>query len=89
MSKKNTRNIDEWPSPKIRKNKKKGRRWKMEKISGSKFLSRKFILAIVSALVVFLNSAFDFGLNQAEILTIVGSLLSFIITEGIADIKKR
>jgi len=59
----------------------------MEKISGSKFLSRKFILAIVSALVVFLNSAFDFGLNQAEILTIVGSLLSFVVAEGVRDIK--
>ena len=55
----------------------------------SKFLSRKFILAIVAGLVVFLNSAFDFELNQMEILTIVGSLLSFIITEGIADIKER
>jgi len=61
----------------------------MKKISGSKFLSRKFILAIVSALVVFLNGAFDIGLNQAEVLTIVSSLLSFIITEGIADIKER
>jgi len=59
----------------------------MKKISGSKFLSRKFILAIVSALVVFLNSAFDFGLNQAEILTIVGSLLSFVVAEGVRDIK--
>jgi hypothetical protein len=61
----------------------------MKKISSSRFLSRKFILAIVSALVVFLNSAFDLELNQVEILTIVGSLLSFIITEGIADIKER
>jgi len=61
----------------------------MKKISSSRFLSRKFILAIVSGLVVFLNSAFDLELNQVEILTIVGSLLSFIITEGIADIKER
>ena len=53
----------------------------------NKFLSRKFILAIVAALIVFLNKAFDFNLNETEILTIVGSLLSFVVAEGIRDIK--
>jgi len=61
----------------------------VKKISGSKFLSRKFILAIVAGLIVFLNKAFDFKLNDGEILTIIGSLLSFVIVEGIADIKER
>ena len=62
---------------------------KMKKIQGSKFLSRKFILAIVAALVIFLNKAFDLELNEVEILGIVGSLLSFVIVEGVADIKER
>ena len=61
----------------------------MKKIQGSKFLSRKFILAIVAALVIFLNKAFDLELNEVEILGIVGSLLSFVIVEGVADIKER
>jgi hypothetical protein len=55
----------------------------------NRFLSRKFILAVVAALVVFLNKAFDLNLDQVEVLTIVGSLLSFVAIEGIADIKER
>jgi len=47
--------------------------------------SRKFWLAVVSALVVFGNKAFDWGLDEKEVLTIVGSLLSFVLVEGAAD----
>ena len=61
----------------------------MKKLKGSKYLSRKFILAIVAGLVVFANRAFDLQLNLDEMLVIVGSLLSFVIAEGIADIKSR
>ena len=61
----------------------------MKKLKGSKYLSRKFILAIVAGLVVFANRAFDLQLNLDEMLVIVGSLLPFVIAEGIADIKSR
>jgi len=47
--------------------------------------SRKFWLAIVSAIVVFGNKAFDWGLDEQEVLTIVGSLLSYVLVEGAAD----
>jgi len=47
--------------------------------------SRKFWLAVVSALVVFGNKAFDWGLDEQEVLTIVGSLLSFVLVEGVSD----
>ena len=55
----------------------------------SKYLSRKFILAIVAGLVVFANKAFDLELNLEEVLVIVGSLLSFVLVEGISDIRGR
>lgn len=55
---------------------------------GKRLLSRKFILALVAALVVFGNNAFDWGLNQQEVLTIVGSLLSFVFVEGSIDLKR-
>jgi len=47
--------------------------------------SRKFWLAVTSAVVVFLNKAFDLGLNEAETLMIVGSLLGFVLVEGVVD----
>lgn len=55
----------------------------------SRFTSRKFILALVSGLVVFLNGAYDLGLNLEEIISIVGVALSYILVEGAADIKER
>lgn len=55
----------------------------------SSLLSRKFILAVVAALVVFANGAFDLGLKSDEIIGIVGSLLTFVVVEGAADIKER
>lgn len=54
-----------------------------------RFKSRKFILAVVSGLVVFLNHAFDFGLSIEEVAFIVFSLLSFVGVEGMADYAER
>lgn len=53
------------------------------------YLSRKFLLALVGAIVVFLNGAYDLGLNTEEVLTMAGLLISFIAVEGAADIKER
>jgi len=53
-----------------------------------KLKSRKLWLAIVSALVVFVNGAYDVGLDEKEVLTIVGSLLTFVLTEGAADVAR-
>jgi len=50
--------------------------------------SRKLWLAVISALVVFLNSAFDIGLNQQDIVLMLTPVLSYIGVEGIRDIKE-
>lgn len=50
--------------------------------------SRKLWLATISALVVFLNSAFDIGLNQQDIALMLAPVLSYIGVEGIRDIKE-
>lgn len=52
---------------------------------GKRLLSRKLILAAVSALIVFGNKAFDWQLNEQEVLLIVGSLLSYVFVEGVRD----
>lgn len=54
-----------------------------------RFKSRKFILAVVGGAVVFLNGAFDLGLNIEEVGLIVLSFLSFIGFEGIRDIQAK
>ena len=51
--------------------------------------SRKFWLCVASALVVFANKFWAWDLDEAQVLTIVGSLLSFVLVEGLADIKGR
>lgn len=49
--------------------------------------SRKFISALVVAVVVFGNSYFDWGLDPQEVLVSVLGLLAFIGFEGYRDIK--
>lgn len=51
--------------------------------------SRKLWLAIISALIVFLNKYLELDIKESEIMLIVGSLLSFVAVEGVADIKSR
>lgn len=51
--------------------------------------SRKFWLSLISAFIVFANKFWEMGLDEGEILTIVGSLLSFVLVEGIADVRGR
>jgi len=50
--------------------------------------SRKFWMAIASAAIVFLNSAYDLGLNEKEVLMVIGSLWTFIGAEGAADVAR-
>jgi len=49
--------------------------------------SRKLWLSIISALIVFGNKYFSWDLDEKEVLTIVGSLLSFVLVEGVRDIR--
>lgn len=54
-----------------------------------KLKSRKFWLALIAALVVFLNRMWDLGLTEQELILVVAPLLAYIGVEGIADIKER
>lgn len=52
-------------------------------------LSRKFILAVVAAVVAFGNSIWGWGLSEGEVWTVVAPLLAFVGVEGAADFKER
>ena len=54
----------------------------------NRFLSRKFLLAVIGGLVVFLNGAYDLGLKVEEVTSIVVLFLGFIGVEGYRDIKE-
>jgi hypothetical protein len=53
------------------------------------FLSRKFILAVLAAVVAFGNGFFDWGLKFEEVVAIITPLIGYIAVEGAADIKQR
>lgn len=52
-------------------------------------LTRKFLLAIVSAAVVFSNHMWNLGLTEDQIWAVLAPVLAFMGLEGIADIKSR
>ena len=51
--------------------------------------SRKFWLCLASAFIVFGNKFYGWNLDEAEVTKIVSSFLSFVLIEGLADIKGR
>lgn len=53
------------------------------------FTSRKFLFALVAAVVAFGNGFWDWGLTQAEVWSVVAPLMTFVGVEGLADIKGR
>lgn len=50
--------------------------------------SRKFLLAVVAALVVFGNKYFGWDLDEKEVWAFLAPLLLFIGVEGAADFKR-
>lgn len=54
-----------------------------------RFLSRKFLLALVASAVVFANSLWDLGLTSEQVWQILTPLLTFIGVEGAADYTER
>lgn len=52
-------------------------------------LTRKFLLAIVSAVVVFGNHMWGWGLTDEQVWAVLTPILAFIGVEGIADVKGR
>lgn len=55
----------------------------------SKFKSRKFWLAIVSAVLVVLNDGLDLGINREAIMTMAGIIISWILGESFIDGVRR
>lgn len=53
------------------------------------FLSRKFIMAVLAAVIAFGNAFFEWGLDFNEVVAIITPLLGYIVIEGAADIKER
>lgn len=51
----------------------------------NRLTSRKLWLAIVAALVVFLNEYLGWDLEMEKVWTIVGALLTFVVAEGARD----
>ncbi|KUM39028.1 hypothetical protein [Arthrobacter sp. EpRS71] len=52
-------------------------------------LSRKFLIAIVGAAVVFGNYMWNWGLTEAQVWSVLAPLLTYMGVEGFADIKSR
>lgn len=51
--------------------------------------SRKLILALIGALVAFLNAYFELGLTTEQVWSVIAPLLAFIGAEGVADAVER
>lgn len=54
----------------------------------SKFKSRKFILAIVGAILIILNEGLDMGINSETVLAFAGLLAVWISGESYVDGKR-
>lgn len=52
-------------------------------------LSRKWLAAIISAVVAFGNARWDWGLTVQEVWSVIVPLLAYIGVEGVADYKSR
>ena len=55
----------------------------------SKLLSRKFILAVVSALLVILNDGLDLGIDKDTVIAFAGIVATYIIGESAVDVSKK
>jgi hypothetical protein len=76
--------IVEWFTQKTETFRMRGRMSNMS----SKFKSRKFWLAIISAILVVLNEGLDLGISSETVITFAGIVLSFIFSEAYLDGKK-
>jgi hypothetical protein len=52
-------------------------------------VGRKLLATVLSVIFVFLNNKLSLGMSELEITAIVGSIVAFIIGQGIADAGKE
>ena len=55
----------------------------------SKWLSRKFIMAVAGCAVIILNDIFDLNVDKDTVFTFAGIIATWIATEGIVDVSKK
>lgn len=55
----------------------------------SKLLSRKFILAVVSAALVILNDGLDLGIDKDTVIAFAGIVATYILGESAVDVAKK
>lgn len=58
------------------------------RIKMSKLKSRKFWMAVVSAVLVVLNEGLDLGISSETVLTFAGLVATFILGESVIDAKR-
>lgn len=51
--------------------------------------SRKFLLAVVTAVVAFGNGFFDWGITNEQLTLFITPIVAFIGAEGLADAAER
>ena len=61
----------------------------MKKLNLARFTSRKFLLAVVAAVVAFGNAYFDWGITEEQVWTIISPLIGFILIEGVGDAMEK
>ena len=54
----------------------------------NKFKSRKFILAVVSAILIVLNDGLELGIDSNTVLAFAGIVATWIIGESAVDAKR-
>ncbi|MBB6672639.1 hypothetical protein [Cohnella nanjingensis] len=54
-----------------------------------KFLSRKFLLAVVSAALIILNDGLDLGIDSQTVLAFAGIIATYIVGESAVDLAKK
>lgn len=54
-----------------------------------KFTSRKFILAVVSAVLIILNDGLDLGIDAQTVLAFAGIVATYIVGEAAVDVARK
>lgn len=63
-------------------------KWRMKRMK-SKFTSRKFILAVVSAILIILNDGLELGIDSQTVLAFAGLVATYIVGESAVDVARK
>ncbi len=54
----------------------------------SKFLSRKFLVAVISAVVLICNQGLGLNISEDNVMSVSGIIIAYLISQGWVDSKK-